>query len=65
MDHVLKRTFQLNFKCIWVQTKQKFTHIYMLSACMLSHYSRVHLFASPWTIACQASLSMGSSRKAY
>ena len=27
--------------------------------CMLSHFSRVQLFATPWTVACQAPLSMG------
>ena len=36
MGHVLKKTFQLNFKFVWVQTKQKITHIYMLGACVLS-----------------------------
>ena len=64
MGHVLKKTFQLNFKFVWVQTKQKVTHIYMLGARVLSHYSCVRLFASLWTIARQASLSMGFSRRA-
>ena len=31
--------------------------------CMLSHFSRVRLFASPWTLAHQAPLSMGFSRQ--
>ena len=31
-------------------------------ACMLS---RVRLFATPWTVACQAPLSMGFSRQEY
>ena len=35
------------------------------SMCMLSHFSRVRLFATPWTGAYQASLSMGFSRKEY
>ena len=26
--------------------------------CMLSRFSRVQLFATPWTVACQAPLSM-------
>ena len=30
-----------------------------LGACMLSHFSRVQLFATPWTAACQAPLFMG------
>ena len=32
---------------------------------VLSHFSRVWLFATPWTVACQASLSMGFSRQEY
>ena len=34
-------------------------------ACMLSHFSCVLLFATPWTVACQAPLSMGFSRQEY
>jgi len=33
--------------------------------CMLSRFSRVLLFAAPWTIACQGPLSMGFSRQEY
>ena len=33
--------------------------------CMLSCFSRVQLFATPWTVACQAPLSMGFSRQEY
>ena len=32
---------------------------------MLSLFSRVRLFATPWTVACQALLSMGFSRQEY
>ena len=32
-------------------------------ACMQSHFSRVRLLATPWTVAHQAPLSMGSSRQ--
>ena len=32
-------------------------------ACMLSRFSHVQLFATPWTVACQAPLSMGFSRQ--
>ena len=35
-------------------------HVYMLSC-----FSRVRLFASPWTAAHQAHLSMGFSRQEY
>ena len=33
--------------------------------CMLSRFSRVRLSATPWTVVCQASLSMGFSRQEY
>ena len=32
---------------------------------MLSHFSCVQLFATLWTVACQAPLSMGFSRQEY
>ena len=32
---------------------------------MLSHFSRVQLFATLWTVAYQAPLSMGFSREEY
>ena len=34
-------------------------------ACMLSRFSCVRLFATPWTVACQAPLSMGFSWQEY
>ena len=33
--------------------------------CVLSHFSLVRLFATAWTVALQAPLSMGFSRKEY
>ena len=36
-----------------------------LSTCMLSCFSHVRLCATPWTVACQAPLSMGFSRQEY
>ena len=36
-----------------------------LHACMLSHFSRVQLSATPWTVARQAPLSIGFSRQEY
>ena len=39
--------------------------IMILCACMLSHFSRVQLFVTLWTIARQVSLSMGFSRQEY
>ena len=37
-------------------------YIYYLRVCLLSH---VQLFGTPWTVACQAPLSMGFSREEY
>ena len=36
-----------------------------LCACMLSHFSRVQLFETPWTVAHQAPLSMSFSKQGY
>ena len=36
-----------------------------MHGCGLSHFSRVQLFATPWTVAYQAPLSMGFSRQEY
>ena len=37
----------------------------MHAVCSLSHFSRVQLFATWWTVARQAHLSMGFSRQEY
>ena len=34
-----------------------------MHACMLSHFSRIQLFVTPWTVTHQAPLSMGFSRQ--
>ena len=53
----------MSFKtiCLEVATKRSFiaNKVYV---CVLG---RVRLFATPWTVACQASLSMGFSRQEY
>ena len=36
-----------------------------MHVCVLSHLSQVRLFGTSWTIACQARLFMGFSRKEY
>ena len=38
------------------------SQVHHVNGCILSH---VRLFATPWTVACQAPLSMGFSRKQY
>ena len=37
----------------------------LFKECMLSHFSHVHLFVTPWTVAHQAPLSMGFSKQEY
>ena len=39
--------------------------LYTYVLCVLSHFSRVQPFASPWTVALQAPLAMGFSRQEY
>ena len=39
--------------------------VWYTNACMLSHFSCICFFATPWTVACQAPLSMGFSRQEY
>ena len=39
--------------------------IHLIMVCMLSCFSHVWLFATPWTTAFQASLSLGFSRQKY
>ena len=38
---------------------------FLVSACVLSHFSRVELFATLWAIAGQPPLSMGFSKQEY
>ena len=38
---------------------------YEMSLCVLIHFSCVRLLVTPWTVACQAPLSMGFSRQEY
>ena len=53
----LDMTEQLNNNnVIWILTAH---------ACVLSHFSCVHPFVTPWTVARQAPLSMGFSRQEY
>ena len=37
----------------------------MLCGCVLTCFSHVQLFVTPWTVACQAPLSMGFSKQEY
>ena len=53
----------------WWITLQRVKWIFIWSlltcACMLSHFSHVQLFATPWTVAHQAPLSIGFSKQEY
>ena len=44
------------------ETQKQPRYLFM---CVLSHFSHVWLFVTPWTVARQASLSMGFSRQEY
>jgi len=40
-------------------------YLFLFQPCMISHFSHVQLIVALWTVACQAPLSMGFSRKEY
>ena len=39
--------------------------LYHFQLCMFSHFNRAQLFATLWTVSCQAPLSMGFRRQEY
>ena len=49
----------------WICPLQRFKSILAMCACVLSHFSCIQLFATPWTVAHQTPLSMGFSRQEY
>ena len=49
----------------WVFLYRSLPFYIILRLCVLSHFSRVRFFASPWTVTCQAPLSIGFSRQVY
>ena len=40
-------------------------NVMQIYVCVLSHFSHVRLFVTPWTVARQIPLSMGFSRQEY
>ena len=40
-------------------------NLFLMHGCVLNHFSHFRLFATPWTAALQAHLSMGLSRQEY
>ena len=52
--------------CIYIYVQlYPCTHIHTLACVHDQSLSHVRLFATPWTVACQAPLSMGFSRQEY
>ena len=49
---------------MYLKCSLKCLQIYLLII-LLSHFSHVQLFVTPWTVACQAPLSMEFSRQEY
>ena len=53
---------------LWKSSRLRHFHCFVplhCCACVLSHFSHVQLFVTPWTVAHQAPLSMGFSRQEY
>ena len=56
--------FWVNF-CVWYEIRVKALFLLLLKWSEVNSVSRVRLFATPWTVAGQAPLSMGFSRQEY
>ena len=48
-----------------IPTRKEIGGYELVDSCTLSHFSRVQLFATPWTVAQQALLSMELSRQEH
>ena len=59
-EESVKAGLKLNIQKIKIMAPSPIVH-----ACVWSHFSSVQLFATLWTVACQAPLSMGFSRQEY
>ena len=67
---VMSNSFLLHFRRILYHraTREALWNVCVqvcIQACVLSCFSCVQLFETPWTVTCQASLSMGFSRQEY
>ena len=61
-------TAKMQNEHIIITTRANSLHLQLMTpriASVLSHFSRVRLCATPWTVAHQAPLSMGFSRQEY
>ena len=66
-SHVQVSVWTCVFNCLDYIPRNgwRFLYLYFTLHFVLSFFSLVWLFATPWTVACQASLSMGSFRQEY
>ena len=60
----IKNEYMTNFLSLMKNDQIHYQTIYV-QVCMLSRFSRVRFFVTPWTVAHQALLSMGFSRQDY
>ena len=67
MKNCLVHSWWLNPRKATPPTMSLFSPYLLCSSCLgvLSHFSHVRLFATPWTVARQAPLSMGFFRQEY
>ena len=73
ISHVSLHSFEINFYC-WVVALQccdsfygtaKWISCMFIYAWVISHFSRVWFFETPWTVACRTHLYMGFSSQEY
>ena len=50
-------------RLLFLEEVRRYLSVFRWMGSVLSHFSRVRLFATPWTVARQAPLSMGFSRQ--
>ena len=61
--YIYKKPGAPNYRGTWL--KGEVISLNQWDVCMLSHFSCVWLFVTPWTVACQAPQSIGFSRQEY
>ena len=62
-----KAKYSMSLKCIWllrIKVKICLT-IFVMFLSLCARFSRAQLFVIPWTVACQAPLTMGFSRQEH
>ena len=61
----LSHPYMTTGKTIGLTRRTFVDKVMSLPTCLLIHFSCARLFATPWTVSCQAPLSMGFSRQEY